>query len=254
MTCTTAIIILLTLILVLELVTRKPASSAVAGETEPDLADKIAAAQSQLAELQALLKQQSQAVEELAAASPDRLGREIATLTEQLAQLEAELPKLRTRAAAQLEARQSSSSEWQARSEDRNRLKTILAEAKKAREETVELKNQNRLVYNAAGNTTKHAWLVEISEAQIQVRALEHPGESAEFAGGWRSAQVRFATWLSDRGRATDYFVLLVRPSGVRAFGELQELLTSRRFDYGFDLVGEDQVVEIDAPKEGAGR
>jgi hypothetical protein len=71
------------------------------------------------------------------------------------------------------------------------------------------------------------------------------------FKGNASARLAAFRAWARTRDRRGEYFVLLVKPSGIDAFDELHEALGKLGFDLGFDIVDAAQTVIDD--QTGAG-
>ena len=102
----------------------------------------------------------------------------------------------------------------------------------------------------AAGRTV---WLVDVSADVVGIRRFQAGAERSEFRGRLLSSagSQALAHMRSWRPRA-DQPVLLVRPSGITAFDEISAELRSRGFELGYDVLEEDQEVELAVPTESA--
>ena len=84
-------------------------------------------------------------------------------------------------------------------------------------------------------------WLLEVSGSQLRVASRDGSSVVMEFRGNSaEQRKERFTAWVDDsQSHATHYFVLLVKPSGVRASDELETALRRRGYDIGQDLLPE---------------
>jgi len=83
-------------------------------------------------------------------------------------------------------------------------------------------------------------WLLEVTENSLRLAAKDGTSAVLEFRAP--SAEQRkegFLAWIETQDPQTHYFVLLVKPSGVRFAEELERILTERGFEIGKDLLPE---------------
>jgi hypothetical protein len=97
------------------------------------------------------------------------------------------------------------------------------------------------IVFNAAGEFDRQAWLVELSAAGVAAVRL---------GTGWRQDLGRdpkpgapLSRWLAGLDRRQDHALVLVRPSGIGDLEDVLGLLADAGIPFGIDLIGEDQVV-----------
>lgn len=108
-----------------------------------------------------------------------------------------------------------------------------------------ELKSNNRLVYNFR-NSSRAAWLVEISGTRILAAKVSTKDSPKSFRSAYEFN--RFTAGLQS---SEQYFVLVVKPSGIANYRTIKPYLMQEQADIGTELVSEDQVV-VD-PVKGAG-
>jgi hypothetical protein len=105
--------------------------------------------------------------------------------------------------------------------------------------ELEKIRRQNRVVYNPAGGVAKKAWLVEITDARLVVAKVGAKDKPLTFDGADRLDN--FMKWAGTRKQGLEYFVLLIKPSGVKSFAAVHERLKRAGFDMGFDVLTTDQ-------------
>ena len=241
-TSVTAIIILITLILTLELLNRKKATSA---ESTTSAAEALEAAvndaNAEAERLEAELALGEEAAEELAMATPAQLRREAAELSEQADRLQTEVAHLKPQADAAAAAEERATARLYDRAADREKLASLQNQTKSKQEQLDQAKRQNRLIYNIPPNSSRTAWLVDLSGQQVKVSRFGKNGAETLFDGS--SGVRQFIRWAGERSKSTDYFVLLVRPDATDTFGEVRKELDTLGFDIGFDLIAADQTV-----------
>jgi len=244
-TSVTGIIILLTLMLALELITRDPtAKSSGAAESVSQLDQSIREAEAEVARLEELLKRGTDMAEELAAASPQQLNRAKQEVEREIVRLEAELVELDHKERAKRRDQEEAESQNKDRQKDRDTLKQLESTAQVLVDKLKDLKEKNRLIYNPSRDTGKQAWLVDVAPDKISVACLGRAAASTLFEQSSSSARVRaFLEFINKREPSSDYFVLLVRPAATEVFDELRTKLEKRGFELGFDLIGAQQTV-----------
>ncbi len=86
------------------------------------------------------------------------------------------------------------------------------------------------------------AWLVEISSGKLRVAPSEGIGSVLEFNG--TTKEDVFLAWAKSRDSTTEYFVLLIKPSGLQLYRQiLGQKLKMLGFDIGTDLIPENAKV-----------
>jgi len=84
-------------------------------------------------------------------------------------------------------------------------------------------------------------WLLEVSESHLRVASRDGRSAVLEFGGSTpEQRQARFFDWLASQNNRTHYFVVLIKPSGVRLSEEIENGLKAKGFDIGRDLLPED--------------
>ncbi|MEX2121844.1 MAG: hypothetical protein WD847_19845 [Pirellulales bacterium] len=253
-TSVTAIIILLTLLLAVELAQRhaSPGPSAESAATAQRLRQVLESARAEAARLQAQLARNEAEIEELAAATPSQLRQRGKATQEQIDRLGREIAELKTRQ-AQAHTRQTAMNESSAaRDGDRRKLAAVRAQAQDDLERVEKLKRQNKLIYNPSPGDAKRAWLVDLQPDRIVTARLGRAEAPMVFDSSLSTMRRRgFMAWVADRSSSSEYFVFLIRPGTIELFAELQSSLEPLGFDIGFDVIGAGQTV-ID-PVDGAG-
>lgn len=172
-------------------------------------------------------------------------------LKRQVEQLESETARL----AAQAENAAKKQVEMQSRREEKEHDVELVAQLRQKvvdlAEQIEKLKTSNRVIYNPAQGSSKAAWLVELTGQSIRVAAMGRPEKPVEFTGNRRQALAAFRKWAAGRNHRSEYFVLLIKSSGIDFFDQLNDELTQEGFDLGFDVV-DDNLNTID-PETGAG-
>lgn len=110
------------------------------------------------------------------------------------------------------------------------------------------LSRSSSIYYASTNDVRETPWLVDVADRRIIVCSLKSetsaPERPVEFSG--RNARSGFLAWARRRDPDAEYFVLVVRPSGVESYPYLRYSLESDGFKIGIDLVGETSTLEID--------
>ena len=252
-TSVTGIMILVTLLMALELSQRvlqspKVQTAIVAG----DLKQAIAAAEAEAEALQTELAARGQRLQELAGLDERRLRTTTQDVERQIAQLDVESVELAARAERAEQRQQQLTADSQARQPDVERARQLTERIAEVEAQIAKLKSSNRVLYNPAQGNSKSAWLVELSDSELRAAPLGRAQPPTVFGGATPAARLNaFKTWAETRDRGAEYFVLVIKPSGVALFDQLYEALVDAGFDLGFDVVDSAQTV-LD-PTTGAG-
>ena len=87
---------------------------------------------------------------------------------------------------------------------------------------------------------TPEPWLVEVTSTSIRVASRDGAAAVFEFGGAEPSArQARFLAWAGEQDASSNYFVLLIKPSGLPVVDELTKGLKGLGFHIGSDLLPE---------------
>jgi hypothetical protein len=95
-------------------------------------------------------------------------------------------------------------------------------------------------------STTKEAILAVVGGTGVKVLHFDHPDRVKDFAGA--SARSEFSSYLGEAKPLDEYFVFLVRPSGIGLFGSVVRLARDKGFEVGFDALEEDKDVYFSTP------
>lgn len=242
-TSVAGVVILVTLILTLELIQAKRHS--VADHTTAvarHLPDALADIQDSVSAAEEQLKQRDAALREAAPLSPRTLegerldtDRQIQRLQAELEALEREATHLEQQRAKRVDDRVEQQAAQDGVEENRNEGRAIKGEVER-------LKNSNRVIYNPSKMSGKHAWLVEIDGSRFMVARAKTKMKPVVFEGYESPTTAEtFLTWAAERDRQSEYFVLLIHPSGIEAYQTVQDRLKNLGFDVGFDLLGPEQ-------------
>lgn len=122
---------------------------------------------------------------------------------------------------------------------EREQLERLEAENKKLAESVLRARQENRIVYNSAAGALKAAWLIEITEEQLAVAPVGRVQPPIIFSSPRRIDEL--CQWTTNRNPGNEYFVLLIKPSGIRGFPAIRSRLKEQGFDLGFDVLAANQ-------------
>lgn len=236
--CVTGIMLLVTLLLAMELLTRKEGGSEYPAVDIESLIDKLQA-----------LQQRLNAFEQRIAARRQRLNSLVQgkTITpEEVIAIERSLRVLKNsntaagERVAKLEGRYGilkSEAKGAKRTEDG--LKTAIAAANRNIQEEADKRRITLIVGKATG---KKPLFVECSAGQIVV-GERTPGTGVanmlkEFPGEGKDPMIRFVNWATANGRAKEkvQYVVLVRPDGLQRFEPIAGTLLNEGYLVGWDV------------------
>lgn len=231
-TSVSGILIVVVLLMALELVERPEADAAAPGAHTEATADALAAAEAERDTLKAVLADEGEAVREAAGTSAEELRRDLADqeaeierVGEQFRDLEADAEALEEAAEA-LEVKQFDAA-------------GRIAELEEARRRTAELQREiesarrdDRVVFTLPRGINRPGWLVVLSGEKLAAASIGVEARPTDFDG-----IAELLDWSEEhRG---DYFLLLIRPSGIDAFNRVETAFELRGVTYGFDVIGE---------------
>jgi DNA repair exonuclease SbcCD ATPase subunit len=249
-TSVTGVFLLITLLMALELTTRRTVSS------EPVLADAIDELHSEVAQAEARVKQLRSTVEsraghdsqisEFTEASANSVveatREEIRLLTEKIAQLrqqQAALEKKEVEVSAVLESR----------STDHDRVDNLQETRIALEHEVTELKKSQRVFYNATDEQGRQILLVELFDDEILVAEAGKQTTPRRFSAtrlesGFlnRSGKPAFLDWSKQQSTSDVRFVIVIHPGTTRRFQELKQGLRDQGFSIGYDLLPRDKI------------
>lgn len=241
-TSVTGIMILVTLMMAVELAMRPQKTKAVVPMSTAHvevLRTTMAEAAKEVEQLRARHERGTQALKEVAAISASELQAEARELERILERLQREANELEQKKQDVQNRKEAADKNKVDREADRRKTDELVEKIKEMEEQLAKLKQQNRVVYNPAPGSSKSAWLVEIAGNRVLAAELEKPEKPQVFDQPTRLAD--FLAWARGRDRRREYFVLLVKPSGIEAFTQIHVQLKQAGFDLGFDLLSAEQ-------------
>lgn len=235
-TATTGILILLALVLALSVIIQgadSPVEAPVATAKEFALQDAL---QVEIESLKEKSRQMANMSASLASSSPAELKRKSNEAAKEIVRLRRAVEA----AESTLKSQKMQFKDLQSQS-DADALHAELLHLEAVIEKTnlkiSQLKADDRVIYNFRENE-KSAWLVQISGTEILAGRASVEEAPRSFASA--PAFNKFATQLRSEEQ---YFVLLVKPSGMKNHDVINDFLVERGLELGVELIGERQTV-----------
>jgi hypothetical protein len=252
-TSVTGIMILVTLLIALELSQRALDSPRVqTAIVNKQVEETVQAAEHEIGELEAQLAARDATLQQLAGYDHHRLVAESTDAQRQVERLEAETIKLAAQAEDARKRQTQIESRGQARQDDVRLVEELKNKIAELAAKIEKLQSTNRTIYNAANGSAKTAWLVELTGQAIRTAPLGRAAQPTIFStGSPPETLAAFLQWARSRDSAAEYFVLLIKPSGIETFDQVREELMNLGFELGFDVVDDGETV-IDS-QTGAG-
>ncbi len=226
------VVVLITLLLELALTQRvevESQASSVAKSKVDEVRARVEKLRSDLDELNAR-------VEETTAVDSAGIGKSLAEVKAQLANAKKRLEGAQEESARldrkleELEEQKETFADLEKKVDE---LKRQIAETlEKAEEkEKEEFNSQESAVYSFNDAIREKPWYVEVSGSNL----VAHGSADAKSF----DSPFAFAKWATTRPASSEYFVLIVRPSGARNFEFAVAELESEGYRYGIDLISE---------------
>ena len=232
-TAVTGILLLVTLMMALDLVTRKEISHSAAvtpeDQSNVDLAlvqsrTEVASAADRLRTLQSALSKRRTGADPLLS---------LAVVEQEMAALQRERESIEREVAASEATLDAAKMDQSRATEELNAVVTDL--------ENVQAESQNadkNTLVLLPGNSSKNALLIECSEDRLQVAEVQTDGELRILqAFDGVGAMDDFSRWGARRDRNSEYFVVLVRPDGAARAMSVVDGIREMGFDVGWDAI-----------------
>ena len=96
---------------------------------------------------------------------------------------------------------------------------------------------QGRIIYQIDGKFSQTPWLIQVAANRIMVAPMRKKTRPQVF-----STPGMFLQWVDQhRDPQADYFLVVIKPKGVKIYRQLRDELHKRGFDMGIDLIPEDK-------------
>ncbi len=236
-TCLTGILIVIVLLMVVELMSRKVSTTPVAGaDGLSDLRARVASLKVQ----RAAMPDAGPAGTEAPGPPARILRRRVQQEREREAALQKEADRLRHAAEMAERSLQESPPPPYDRGQDEARLMEL--------EQERERMERGDLIFFVPGEQAgRTPILVQFGREGVKAGAYAKNGTVLEFDDpdsiSLDASIARFLQWLATQDRVESYLVLFLKPSGVAYFGSLYKRLKSDGWSFGYEPLGEAQEV-----------
>lgn len=244
-TSVTGIMILVTLMMTLELVQRTMTSPAVqTAVVTSEVETRTQQMRQRIEELKGELERRRLASEVLQGIDPRNLAERLQEVERTAARVEQDVERIRT-TAEQAERNHERAKQTQTETErKRQQQKTLEEQLAAAADELEQLKKTNRRIYNLDQGTAKKPWLIDVSARELRTAQVGVTAAPTVLRGNSPVELIaQLSAWLAARDPATEYLVLLIRPSAAELYVALRGEVERQGFELGFDLLGEGQTV-----------
>ncbi len=250
-TSVTAILLLVTLMLAMELTRPSGATSAAADASlTRELEASIDRLTQERSDLRASLDSSASRIMAQSDVNPRQLERQIGETDLALGrQLRRNEDLARKRAEAELERQRAEAARFD-RANDARNLETMNAEIAQIQAET------DRALRMVGRLSDRTGWRVELNGTAIRVKPMklqEPPPTFPEAASAPLKPELdptsaAFLDWFREPPHRSRYLLFVVRPSGIIRFMAIREAIDPIDARYGYEAIGEDQI--LDDPDE----
>ena len=243
-TSVTGIMVLITLILAVELLTRSENAPAKASEriieeveqTYAQIESAAAENEAMIEKLKARLQKGQQDVNDMSQYDSSEIAQKLKDAQAVGDQLRRENSKLQTEMKRAKDRQREIESKWENISSDKP-IRDIETETAKKAEQLEKLRKNNMRIFKPAKGESRQAWIVEVSNGRILVAQYGKQGKPQQF-----SSSGAFRSWANNRSNKSDYFVVLVKSDGVPLYDEIFPWMRyEKRFGVITDLLSMDQ-------------
>jgi len=248
-TSVVGIFVLITLIMMVDLVSRKSSSASTAGAAEDTLSSVISDMQSEIQELQArseYLFQRGKTVAGVQSLNKEEvkadMEKRLRSLNEQLQRAESKNRDIEKTIDAQLSEQKRLQIESTNRAPEREELKKLLAKLEFLETKIGELSTDDPLVFKNVNLMGRTVVVIDLEPKKIIALDLASDQRS-EFSGAARFTQ--FENWAKGLPVSKLHFFLLVRPGAAASHIKVQEYLKSANASFGFDLLQDGKIIKL---------
>lgn len=246
-TCTTGIMLMITLVMALRLVE----SSAAAPPTQTkrlveQLDVELESLADESAQLEEQLRQQQEILDSGALVDAATLANQQADLDDRQKRLRSDMTRLQQQQQQVEDRKKKIESVQQARSSETQEIQQLKQQIASATSELEEMETGNRVFFNPAPGSKRTPWLVQFSEGEILAGQMGKSVPPQSF-----TTPTGFLQWARQQPSGSVQFILLVKPDAIDEFHASFEELKKDGYSVGIDILTKDEQA-ID-PTSGAG-
>lgn len=247
-TSVTAIVIVVTLFLALDLVQRRQEQfSETPTELANEVKDRIANGIKELTKLRDELEHTDELVKQVANTSPAELRSEIARRERAIDNLRDDLKRQEDRRKRLILAEEAAAAERFDLAPIRQQIEQTERETRELRGQLEKETQENRVLFTLPQGFQRDGWVVVVESEQIAVAPMGRNANPKVFVSTGTvfksSAAEEMMSWIDRSKLQAAYFFLLVRPSGSGTFSNLENSLKRKSIAFGFDLIDSHRVV-----------
>ena len=247
-TSVTAIVIVVTLFLALDLVQRKQGQASESPTVlAEELVARITALEGELAKLHKELDRSDDLVQQVASTSPAELRAEIIQRELAVEDLRQQLQRQQEREKRLQSQEKAVAAEQFDLSPLRQRVEQTIRETRELQGQLDQAKQEDRILFTLPRGSNKEGWIAVVDSGRITVAPLGRAARPQAFVSTGtflkKSAAEAMVEWIDRERLRSAYFLVLIRPSGPRTFDALEELLQSKSMSFGFDLIDAERTV-----------
>ena len=248
-TSVVGIFVLITLIMMVELVTRKASASGSNQAVEDTFSAVIVELQQQYEALEARsakLDTMAKKIGSVQVFNRDEVTKElqasIQSLNEQLERTERRNQEIQRVIDEQKKLQSDLQMEVKNRSPDREELEKLRKDLEKLDTRLAKLNTQEPLIYKSQSLDGRNVVVLEITSSEIAI--LDLAGDTRVTLRG-RYFAGEFKDWMRKQTISRNHFFLLIRPGGSDNFQQIREVLDNSKASYGYDVLDMEKSLQL---------
>jgi vacuolar-type H+-ATPase subunit I/STV1 len=248
-TSVVGIFVLITLIMMVDLVTKTSSSAKVREAFEDIYTAAIDDLQEQLAKLETRSAQLDVAATKLGNVqvfNKDEIAKEleasIQSLNQQVERVERRNQEIQRVIEGQDKVKSELQIEVEKRSPDREELERLLKQLEKLDSKIQSLQTDEPLVFKSQDLQGRTIVIIEVHANKLVLLDLAKDSRS-EISGG--ALDGKFRSWLSSRNVGSIHCFVLIRPYAAGTFGSVRAVLDATGASYGYDLIDKKRSVKL---------
>lgn len=248
-TSVVGIFVLITLIMMVDLVTKTSSSAKVREAFEDIYTAAIDDLQEQLAKLETRSAQLDVAATKLGNVqvfNKEEIAKEleasIQSLNQQVERVERRNQEIQRVIEGQDKVKSELQIEVEKRSPDREELERLLKQLEKLDSKIQSLQTDEPLVFKSQDLQGRTIVIIEVHANKLVLLDLAKDSRS-EISGG--ALDGKFRSWLSSRNVGSIHCFVLIRPYAAGTFGSVRAVLDATGASYGYDLIDKKRSVKL---------
>lgn len=248
-TSVVGIFVLITLIMMVELVTRKASASGSNQAVDDTFSAVIVELQQQYEALEARsakLDTMAKKIGSVQVFNRDEVTKElqasIQSLNEQLERTERRNQEIQRVIDEQKKLQSDLQMEVRNRSPDREELEKLRKDLEKLDTRLAKLNTQEPLIYKSQSLDGRNVVVLEITSREIAI--LDLAGDTRVTLRG-RYFAGEFKDWMRKQTISRNHFFLLIRPGGSDNFQQIREVLDNSKASYGYDVLDMEKSLQL---------